>query len=100
MSHTIAAYVNTAHGTKYVAQLCQHWSHKMAVTMEGTTGTVPFPHAIAVMVPDETGVAVSITGADRDEVERLTDVVARHIDRFAFREGPLHYDWQWQQQDA
>lgn len=93
--NTIEATVKTDSGGKYVRQLCKHWSHKLETRVEGDTGTVTFPTAVATMAADETGIAISITGEDRADVERLTGVVASHIDRFAFREAPLTYEWQW-----
>lgn len=93
--NTIEATVKTDSGGKYVRQLCKHWSHKLETGVEGDTGTVTFPTAVATMAADETGIAISITGEDRADVERLTGVVASHIDRFAFREAPLTYEWQW-----
>lgn len=100
MSHTIATEVATPNGAKYVLQLCKHWSHKLETALEGSTGTVTFPKAVATMAAGDEGIAIAITGEDRAEVEQLTDVVARHIDRFAFREAPLAYDWQWQETAA
>ncbi|MCJ2186153.1 DUF2218 domain-containing protein [Novosphingobium beihaiensis] len=94
---TIAAKVKTGNGGKYVRQLCKHWSHKLETGVDGDTGTVTFPAAVARMAADSEGIAITITGDSRDEVERLTGVVARHIDRFAFREAPLTYEWAWQQ---
>ncbi|MBT0669700.1 DUF2218 domain-containing protein [Novosphingobium profundi] len=93
--NTIAARVATPNGGKYVRQLCKHWSHKLETTIEGDVGTVTFPGARAVMAADEEAIAISISGVSREEVEPLTDVVARHIDRFAFREAPLVYEWNW-----
>ncbi|TCM21931.1 hypothetical protein EDF56_101608 [Novosphingobium sp. PhB165] len=100
MSHTITAKVATPNGGKYVQQLCKHWSHKLETRVEGDTGTVTFPTAVATMTADGEGIAIAITGENRDDVEQLTDVVARHIDRFAFREDPLTYDWQWRETAA
>ncbi|MEE4450401.1 DUF2218 domain-containing protein [Novosphingobium resinovorum] len=92
---TIAATVKTPNGGKYVRQLCKHWSHKLATEVDGDKGTVTFPNAVTVMDADAEGIAITITGEDRDAVQGLTDVVARHIDRFAFREDALVYDWAW-----
>lgn len=96
---TIAATVKTPNGGKYVRQLCKHWSHKLETEVEGgdehCRGTVTFPNAVTVMDADAEGIAITITGEDRDAVQGLTDVVARHIDRFAFREDALVYDWAW-----
>lgn len=94
--NAIAATVATAHGGKYVRQLCKHWSHKLEVEQEGDCGKVTFPNAVVTMVADGQGIAVRISGEERGDIERLTDVLANHLDRFAFREGPLTYDWSWQ----
>lgn len=93
--NTIATKVQTLNGGKYVRQLCRHWSHKLETVVNGGRGTVIFPTGVAKMDADAEGIAIAISGEDRDEVERLTDVVARHIERFAFREAPLHYEWTW-----
>lgn len=98
--NTIAAKVKTGNGGKYVRQLCKHWSHKLQTEIDGDQGRVTFPTAIAEMVGDAEGIAITISGQDRADVERLTDVVARHLDRFAFREAPLTYDWHWQEAAA
>lgn len=93
----ITGRVKTPNGGKYVRQLCKHWSHKLETQVDGDTGIVTFPTAVVRMVADDEGITITITGnsaeAERADVERLTDVVARHIDRFAFREDPLVYDW-------
>lgn len=95
--NTIASRVKTENGDKYVRQLCKHWSHKLETAVDGDTGTVTFPNAVATMAADGEGIAISITGENREDVERLTGVVAEHIDRFAFREGPLTYAWAWRE---
>ncbi|MCT2399463.1 DUF2218 domain-containing protein [Novosphingobium mangrovi (ex Huang et al. 2023)] len=95
--NTIASKVKTANGGKYVRQLCKHWSHKLQTEVEGDSGKVVFPNAVATMDVDDEGIAIAITGEDRAELEQLTDVVARHLDRFAFREAPLGYDWTWRE---
>ncbi|WP_404481351.1 DUF2218 domain-containing protein [Novosphingobium sp. BL-52-GroH] len=92
---TIEARVSTQSGGKYIRQLCKHWSHKLETQVEGDTGTVTFPNAVATMAADDSGIAIAITGEDREAIERLTGVVAVHIDRFAFREAPLTYEWAW-----
>ncbi|EIZ80241.1 hypothetical protein WSK_1275 [Novosphingobium sp. Rr 2-17] len=94
---TIAAHVKTANGGKYVKQLSSHWGHKFPVELEGETGAITFPNALVILAGDPDGIAITITGEDREGVERLTGVVASHIDRFAFREVPLDYQWHWQE---
>lgn len=94
--NTISARVATPNGGKYVRQICKHWSHKLETEINGDRGKVFFPTAVTAMDADETGITITISGEGRDDVEQLTGVVSSHIDRFAFREDPLTYDWAWQ----
>jgi hypothetical protein len=91
----VQARVATASGAKYVQQLCKHWAHKLPVELEGDTGVVTFVGVVATMAADAEAIQVSLRGEDREQVDRLKDVVAQHLDRFAFREAPLTYDWTW-----
>ena len=92
----IEARVPTNSGGKYVQQLCKHWSHKLPVELEGETGVVTFVGSVVTMTGGPDAIDVTVRGEDREQVDRLKDVVAQHIDRFAFREAPLTYDWKWE----
>ena len=46
-----------------------------------------------LVLADVEGIAVTLTTADQEENERMRGVIERHIDRFAFREAPLTYEW-------
>lgn len=94
MTH-VQARVPTPSGGKYVQQLCKHWSHKLPVELEGDTGKVTFDGVVATMAADSQVIQVTLEGSDREQLDRLKEVVAQHLDRFAFREGPLTYDWVW-----
>jgi len=85
--------VATASGGKYVRQLCKHWAHKLPVDLDGDRGTVTFPGAVVSMEGTVDAIVLSISGDDGAEVERMKEVVERHLDRFAFREAPLRYEW-------
>jgi uncharacterized protein len=87
------ASVFTAHGAKYMQQLCKHWSHKLGVELTELRGVVTFPAAVATFAPSPDALFVTIEGEKSEEVERLKGVVASHLDRFAFREAPLKFDW-------
>lgn len=90
---TIArARVPTASGAKYLQQLCKHWGHKFDVDLSDHKGIVRFPSAVATMEADADGLMVTIE-AQEEEIERMKGVVASHLDRFAFREAPLAFDW-------
>lgn len=85
--------VPTANGAKYVQQLCKHWAHKLEVQTTDAGGIVIFPNATATMTATESLLTVTIAADDAETVERMKGVVATHLDRFAFREAPLAFDW-------
>ncbi len=84
---------------RYIQQAVSHWSHKMATSYDkdAKKGVLPFSRtANAVMTAREDGIALKLTTADRAENERMRAVIERHLDRFAFREAPLAYQWEEQ----
>jgi uncharacterized protein len=97
------AQVPTANGSRYLQQLCKHWQHNLAVEFDAERGRVTFPRdARGADWPGE-GVATFTAHADRLEcrieasapgqLEGLKGAVQRHLDRFAFREAPLSFEW-------
>lgn len=92
MTH-ITARVPTIHGPKYVQQLCKHWAHKLHVEFENNIGVVHFEGAIATMIADADGISITVEGEHMDVLERWQNVLAIHLDRFAFREAPLPFAW-------
>lgn len=92
MARSVAT-VPTEHGWKYLQQLCKHWSHKLDVELGEKTGTVRFAEATATMSANEAGLTVTIEAVSDEVLERMKGVVASHLDRFAFREAPLPFEW-------
>jgi len=87
------ARVPTANGSKYLTQLCKHWSHKLEVDLSDCKGVVRFPAAVATLEASPDALLVTIETADDETFERMKGVVASHLDRFAFREAPLPFNW-------
>ncbi len=97
------AGVPTAHASKYLQQLCKHWQHNLAVEFTPDHGTVAFPRdARGADWPDDALVtfdaggdtlSVRIDASNDEHLAVMKDVVVRHLDRFAFREAPLTFDW-------
>jgi hypothetical protein len=95
--------VPTAHGSRYLQQLCKHWSHNLAVEFTEEQGKVVFPrNARGADWPGDATLFLQARGdalecrleaSAPEQLEALKGAVARHIDRFAFREAPLTYDW-------
>ena len=90
---TATATVPTVNAAKYTQQLCKHWGHKLEVDLSEQRGVVKFPTAVAIFEPRPEALKVTIEGEEGEAVERMKGVVASHLDRFAFREAPLKFDW-------
>ena len=97
------AEVPTGHASKYLQQLCKHWQHSLPVEFTADHGTVTFPkdargatwagNALVTFDAGADALTVRIDASSDAHVEAMTGVVARHLDRFAFREAPLTFDW-------
>ena len=91
---TAATRVPTAHASRYLQQLCKHWSHKFAVTFDAVHGEVPLPLGPVTLDAGDMALTVQCAAASAEDLERMQQVVATHLERFAFREGELVFDWQ------
>lgn len=96
--------VPTTSGSKYLQQLCKHWAHNMTVEFTPERGTVTFPRdargaswqgdGLVTMTAHPDTLECRIDASEAAQLEGLKGALARHLDRFAFREAPLTFDWQ------
>lgn len=103
MSTISTVCVPTAHARRYLQQLCKHWSHNLTVAFDETEGTVTFPRnargadwpgdAMLALKARADGLECRLEASAAGQLEALKGAVARHLDRFAFREAPLAFDW-------
>jgi hypothetical protein len=103
MSAISEANVPTTQGLKYVHQLCKHWAHNLAVTTDETGGRVTFPanargadwpgDAVLIMTATPDHILCRIEASAEGQLDGLKGALARHLDRFAFREAPLSFHW-------
>jgi hypothetical protein len=97
------AAVPTVSGSRYLQQLCKHWAHNLTVDFTPERGTVVFPKdargadhpgdALVTMDAHSDTLDIRIDATSPDQRDGLKGAVARHLDRFAFREAPLPFDW-------
>jgi hypothetical protein len=105
MMTTLAATadVPTASASRCLQQLCKHWAHNLAVTFDAKEGRIVFPRqARGLNFPGDgtvtlrahhTGLEVLVAASAPEQLDGLKGAVASHLDRFAFREAPLAFNW-------
>ena len=96
--------VPTTKAGRYLQQLCKHFGHHLSVEFTEEKGGVIFPRnargadwpadALLLMQAHEDSLECRLEASATGQLEALKSAVARHIDRFAFREAPLSFDWQ------
>ncbi len=88
------ANIPTANASRYLQQLCKHWSHRMDVTFTPLIGRVPFAEdANCVLEATPEALGVAITAPDAATLQRLQGVVFSHLARFATSETLPTPDW-------
>jgi hypothetical protein len=104
MTYDSTVRVPTAHASRYLQQLCKHWAHNLSVAFDPTRGRVTFPRnargadwpgdaSLSLQAHDD-ALECRLEASAPGQREALKGAVARHIDRFAFREAPLPFNWQ------
>ena len=97
------ARVPTDKASRYLQQLCKHWQHNLTVDFTAEAGTVIFPKnargddwpgdAKLTMTAHSDALECRIAASADGQLEALKGAVVRHLERFAFREGALQFDW-------
>ena len=83
----------TANASRYLQQLAKHWAHKNEVTFDATSADISLRgNRVELRAEPDALIATLTTGPD-GEVVRLRSVFEEHINRFAFREAPLQFEW-------
>lgn len=86
--------IATASASRYLQQLCKHWSHKFTVEFTPARGLIPFDAERLCRLeasPDQ--LVLRIEAADDAALERTQGTVINHLKRFAFREDFGDVQW-------
>ena len=102
-NHSAVATVPTKHASRYLQQLAKHWSHNLEVAFTAEEGKIIFPKmafgksypkdATVTLRAHETALEALVDASAAEQLEGVKSAVASHLDRFAFREAPLRFDW-------
>jgi hypothetical protein len=103
MTLTATAKIPTDSASKYLQQVCKHWQHNLPVTFDKAHGQITFARdargadwpadAVVTLVAESATLICTINASADGQRNGLKGALERHIDRFAFREAPLAYDW-------
>jgi hypothetical protein len=88
-THRSEARVATAMAQRYMTQLCKHFEHRLPARYGASEGTIEFPSGKCRMaVPQPDLLVLHAEAATADLLGQLESVIARHLERFAFRDKP------------
>lgn len=89
------AVVPTPQAARYLLKLCKHWRHKFAVEFDETRGVIPFTEASrAELSAGPDSLVMDVSHDDPAQIERLQEIVANHLQRFAENDG-VTLDIRW-----
>jgi hypothetical protein len=83
----------TDKAARYLQQLCKHWAHRYPVEAGEDSGRIDLPAGRVSMRAEATRLVVTIEPGAEGDGERLQQVFEDHINRFAFGEAPLPFEW-------
>jgi len=97
------ARVPTAHAGRYLQQLCALWKQRFQVEENDGRGIVQIPRdargdewpgdGLVFLIAGVVDLEVRIEASCREQLDAIQSAVARHLERFAFRESPLKFEW-------
>lgn len=87
--HTAESRIQTAHASKYIAQLCKHFHHKVPVEYDEISGRVDFQPGLCMLQVADGALVIRCEAEDEAGLGRLKFILEDHLQRFAWREKPL-----------
>lgn len=100
---TSTARVPLPNASRYLQQLCKHWTHNLAVEFTAQAGKVTFPRnargadwpgdAVLHLTADAEALTCRLEASAEGQLQGLKGAVESHLERFAFREGALKFEW-------
>lgn len=85
---TSEARIDTSRASRYLGQLCKHFAHKIPVTHTAEEGRIEFPFGVCLLDAQPELLILRAEASDAHALAQVEDVVARHLERFAFRDKP------------
>lgn len=89
--YTVQSFVSTDRASKYLQQLCKHWSHRLDVNFDAHRGSVRFDRVVrdqcvAAFNATDEGLEINLSAGTHAALGMVTKAIEDHLRRFAFRE--------------
>ena len=88
----VTASVPAQTPARTIVRACNHFKHRVEVKRQGDDAVVEFPGSPCHFHAAEGRIEIRLEAADADALERLKEVVARHLKQVAVPEE-LVVDW-------
>ena len=88
--HQSICKMKTAHGSKYLAQMCRYFGQTRPVAFDSCSGMISFPFGSCQLSSETDSLSLCVSG---DDLTKLEQLIASHLERFAFLEN-LQVTWQ------
>jgi hypothetical protein len=82
------ARVAIAKPARYLTQLCKHFGHRLPTTQAAERSRIEFPAGLCLLEAQGDVLLLRIEANEEPALAQLEEVVARHLERFAFRDKP------------
>jgi len=86
------ARVESERASIYLQQLCKHFAHKRPVEFTPERGRISLSAGICRLDASGGVLTIRAEAETAETLVQLQDVIARHLERFAFR-NPVTLDW-------
>ncbi len=80
--------IETERASIYLQQLCKHFGHKVPVHFDPQSGLIELPFERCDLAAEGDRLNRTVKAASQPELSKVRDVIASHLERFAFRENP------------
>jgi uncharacterized protein len=90
---TARSAFETERASRYIAQMCKHFAHKIETGHDETSGRAALPTGPALMEARDGALHFTVEAEDAAALERAKTIIESHIVRFAFREKLERLDW-------
>ena len=92
MSVSSSARIKASNPPRLILRLCKHWGHKFPVSFDERQGDVQLSIGRCLMQAQEGELEVRLESSDAEQLQKLEQVVADHLQRMAGAEA-LSIEW-------